>query len=423
MEAFQTKLDALQKESKDLITQAMQGLTTAALTGAVPPTRLAMTLAQRFTADRMTTSFPALCLVDAMVLRAAAPPTPGDRETAVMKAVLAEFWTVAPTLFTAYATQPAVKDKSMRVVRRWKQRKALPDPLVDELLSAMETGPKVATAEPSGTDPAARRGGDLQGPRAQPANPDEFTTAQLQAFRSTLQSCTTMLEKMPPERSRLYTEAIRAERFTGPSKAAFAFLQALQAELRRELMVDGSGGGTRGEAASKPATSATEEDPERSADARAALGRLLDTLSHGSSGGGGSGGAGDGSSDGGAGVAGGGASHALRYTSPLFSDIYQRQSLTQRAGFGQLHKRKAMAGTAAQYYYPRREATAARPFRVPAAKQLHGGAVRRWFPSPQQWVSEKDMANLALFEGRGDSQAERETSSLFSVARKRERAE
>lgn len=467
MDAFQTALDELQRESREQITQVQEAASTAVLRAHVVPHRIAVAMAQRFTPDRIQTSFPVLCLLDATLVRtaaaAAASPTPGEADQA-LAAVLGEFWTLDPA--TAFAAvheygvrQPAWGEKCLRLVRRWKQRKLLPEPLMTTLVTAMEKGATAATAAAApgaapGTSQEAAVATSLP-PSAAPAAssasvnnatrpaagasspsssrvlagapPPAFTAAQVRAFQATLQACMSALESLPAQRAALYVELVRSQHFRGPSRMASTFFEDLLKELRREVtMVSSTANNASASAASAGAGAAAKDgaDAASSGHAREALGKLLDQLhtSAADGGPGGSGAGGTGGAGGASGAAGPGAQHSaatvvVRYVSPIFSDIYAKQPLGQRgAGFGTLLRRAGQVagggggGASSAFYatyYPKPEANVLRPFRIPPARQMHGGAVRLPLPRPQEWVAAQDMAELTQYMSRGGPERDR----------------
>lgn len=406
MDHFQQRLDALQKDSKELILQGQQSIVDAVKDHQVPSQRVALALAQRFTPERIAGAFPVLCLLDALLNTQ--QKDAGSVVAAVLTTVTQEFWRVAPSLFEGfvrvYETQPQLKDKVLRMMRRWRQRKLLEDAVAGALLDAAEYGPRstasTSAVEAASTDPAG--GGQ--------AEEHFFSRSQAHSFGSILRQCTALLEQLPAERAQLYMNTIQEEQMTRPNHTSLRFFQGLLTELRRERtasqLVDGE---------EENLLATAEETPTDNSDARAALGRLLDRLSAADVKAARSGATAVGA------LSETSATAVVRYNSPFFSDIFQRQSLVQRSGFGEFHKRRVTSSGDADWYYPRREVVIARPFRIPAGRQVNGGAVRLWFPSPQAWVAAKDTANLALFAGRRDTQLDRETTNVFSVARKRER--
>ncbi|KAG5479382.1 hypothetical protein LSCM1_04642 [Leishmania martiniquensis] len=440
MDAFQSTLDALQRESKESITQAQEAACAAVLQGGrVVPHRIAVAVAQRFTSDRVESCFPVLCWLDATLVRTASASSSAlSAADEALAAILAEFWTLAPTAFTSVhrAGQPTWREKCLRLVRRWKQRRLVPEPLITQLLAAMEKGAVEAEAAEtsSATGTPSNPAADLTAtPNGQPTSStaatttlvslsasypvsaSSFTAAQARAFRSTLQACLSALESLQPARAALYVELVRSQHFRAPSHTSFAFFEDLLKELRREVMMAASSSTNRA-----AATGAKDRaDPASSGRAREALVKLLDQLNV-SSGEGASGiGGGGHAATAGAGVAGAHHSAAtvvVRYASPIFSDIYARQPLGQRGiGFGTLQRKAGHGGSSggstssAFYtsYYPKAETNARRPFRIPPARQMQGGAVRLHFPRYQEWVSAQDMADISQYASRGITDRDR----------------
>ncbi|KAG5479767.1 hypothetical protein LSCM4_05775 [Leishmania orientalis] len=455
MDAFQATFDELQRESKEKITQAQDAACAAVLQGRVAPHRIAVAVAQRFTNDRVESCFPALCWLDATLVRtASASPSTSSEADQALAAILAEFWSLAPTVFTSIhgVGQPAWREKCLRLVRRWKQRRLVPEPLITELLMAMEKGTVVTEAEetpsatgvssnsataavksssssvvavtatPSGQSPLSTSVTANAATTTMAASPSasysvstpSFTAAQARAFRATLQGCLSALESLQPARAALYIELVRSQHFRAPSRTSFTFFEDLLKELRREVTMASL-------STDRATATATQDgaDPASSGRAREALGKLLDQLQ--ASGGEGAGGRGAGgrAAATGAGVAGAhhsAATAVVRYVNPIFSDIYARQPLGQRgAGFGTLQRRAGHGGpsggstSSAFYtsYYPKAESNAQRPFRIPPARQMQGGAVRLHFPRYQEWVSAQDMADISQYASRGITDRDR----------------
>ncbi|CAG9573343.1 conserved hypothetical protein [Leishmania major strain Friedlin] len=453
MDTFQATLDELQRESKEKIAHAQDTASAAVLQARVVPHRIAVAMAQRFTSDRVESCFPVLCLLDATLARtASASPSTSSEADQALAAILAEFWTLAPAAFMSVhgAGQPAWREKCLRLVRRWKQRRLVPEPLITELLTAMEKGTVKAEAgeatsvtevssnataaagissssslaiaaaattsgqpSPSTTVTAtAATNAAMASPSASYlVSTPSFTAAQARAFRSTLQACLSALESLQPARAALYLELVRSQHFRAPSRTSLAFFEDLLKELRREVTMASSSSSPNQAASAGGGTGAKDgADPASNGHARETLGKLLDQL-HVAAGEGAAG-----LSAGGrvaaAGVAGAGAHHSaattvVRYVSPIFSDIYARQALGQRGtGFGTLQRKAGHGGPSggsAVYtsYYPKAEANAQRPFRIPPARQMQGGAVRLHFPRQQEWVSAQDMADVSQYASRG----------------------
>lgn len=430
MDSFQNALDALQRESKEQIALVQDEIVGAVARRSVVPQRLALAVAQRFTAERIDTVFPVLCLLDAMLIRsaAAAKQSTVTAEEQALTAVLAELWPVVRPMFSHIhdvgEAQPALRTKCLRVVSRWGQRRLLPEDVASALLQGIEKGSAPATASSASLHPseAGENGSSSGGERsASGGSTAVFTAVEADAFQTILSRCMSLLETLPSNRSRLYVDLIRSQHYSGPNRTAFGFFKEVLGELLREVEVSTSAisGSGLGEATRmRGSDTAAAVDLQQAGHARAALGKLLDQLDKSSS---------DGGSGEGQGWVSGGSSRAslaaaspnavpLRYNSPLFSDIYAKQPLGQRVGFGVLDKRSASGGPrlaepnmaldgsgALGYdtqYYPKREANAQRPFRVPAAKQAHGGAVRLWFPTAQEWVAAVDMADIDQYAGR-----------------------
>jgi hypothetical protein len=466
MEAFQAALDGLVKESKEQITHVQEAAASAVLQAHVVPHRIAVAIAQRFTPERVASAYPVLCLMDATLVRTGAAATAtatgvGSRALPsvadqALTAVLKELWQLAEGIFVPLhdygATQSAWRDKCLRLVRRWKQRRLLPESTADTLIRFVEHG---AAATDGKTEEGAVEGDQQQqqpnttaGARShhdsgekRPAEEDRdtpsastaaragrthvpppaatsFTAAQAASFRATLQACLSALEGLPAERRTLYLDIIHAEHFRSPTRAALAFYERLLVDLRREVTTT-----TTSSASSPPQTSSSSNNNNSNAagfsnevdaaHAREALGKLLDQLHTGgtdeslrNSGN---------SSRGGGNRPGGGATAAVttaaRYVSPIFSDIYAKQPLGQRGSdFGTLQRKAEHDGSHSAFYtsyYPKSAANAQRPFRIPASRQAHGGTVRRWFPSPQEWISSVDMADLTQYASRSAADAAR----------------
>lgn len=246
MDSFQAALDGLVKESKEQITQVQDAAASAVLAAHVVPHRLAVVIAQRFTRERVDTAFPVLCLLDAILVRTQAAAKaqatfPADHALA---AVLGEFWPMAETAFESiydYGTTqpPAWREKCLRTVKRWKQRKLLKEEVVDRLVRAMEHGRveqkdsmsadhsvdnsnnnNINSSNPQGTPSPtasandATTGGDkspapsgtsadaftASTARARPSAPAAaavaFTAAQAQSFSATLQACMSARESV-----------------------------------------------------------------------------------------------------------------------------------------------------------------------------------------------------------------------------------
>lgn len=448
MDVFQVALDGLQRESKEKISHVQDTASAAVLQARVVPHRIAVAMAQRFTSDRVESCFPVLCLLDATLARtASASPSTSSEGDQALAAILAEFWTLAPAAFLSVhgAGQPAWRDKCLRLVRRWKQRRLVPEPLITELLTAMEMGTvKAEAAEApavtgvssnatsaagtsssfsSATAAVATTSGQpslsttvtaaaaattaMASPSASYAvSTPPFTAAQARAFRSTLQACLSALESLQPARAALYLELVRSQHFHAPSRTSLAFFEDLLKELRHEVTMASSSSTNR--AASAGAKDGA--DPASNGQARETLGKLLDQL-HIAPGEGATGLSAGGRAAA-AGAAGAGAHHSaattvVRYVSPIFSDIYARQALAQRGtGFGTLRRKAGHGGASGgsvfyTSYYPKAEANAQRPFRIPPARQMQGGAVRLHFPRQQDWVSAQDMADISQYASRG----------------------
>ncbi|CBZ33875.1 hypothetical protein, conserved [Leishmania donovani] len=451
MDAFQATLDELQRESKEKIAHVQDTASAAVLQARVVPHRIAVAMAQRFTSDRVESCFPVLCLLDATLARtASASPSTSSEADQALEAILAEFWTLAPAAFMSVhgAGQPAWREKCLRLVRRWKQRRLVPEPLITELLTAMEKGTAKAEAaeaasvtgvssnatstagtsssslaiaaaattsgqpSPSTTVTAtAATTAAMAPPSASYSVPTpSFTAAQARAFRSTLQACLSTLESLQPARAALYLELVRSQHFRAPSRTSLAFFEDLLKELRREVTMASSSSPNRAASAGGGAGVKEGADPASNGHARETLGKLLDQLHVAASEG--AAGLSAGGRAAAAGVAGAGVHHSaattvVRYVSPIFSDIYARQALGQRGtGFGTLQRKAGHGGPSggsAFYtsYYPKAEANAQRPFRIPPARQMQGGAVRLHFPRQQEWVNAQDMADISQYASRG----------------------
>lgn len=434
MDAFQAALDALTKESKEQITLVLEAAAAAVLTAHIVPQRLAVLVAQRFTPERVETAYPVLCLLDAALVRTASTGSASSLSVfdQALAAVLTAFWEVAPGVMTTVhdygVTQPAWREKSLRLVRRWKQRRLLADSVVDAVLLAMEKGAVVAdTAQESATSGSGGAGNNAatsssneetvqrtgtasaspSAPSSSSAAPPTptalaFTAVQARAFAATLQACMSTLEALPAPRRALFLELLHHQHFRTPTRTAMTFYEDLLADLRREVTSSTAAATAAGGEAHPRAGDAA--DAAAAGHAREALGKLLDQLHTG-------GPEDDHGGRGRAGAAPTAATTVVRYTSPLFLDLYAKQPLCQRgSGFGVL-QRKAEHGSSnnAFYtsYYPKPVTNAQRPFRVPAARQMHGGAVRLWFPRPEEWVATQDMADLAQYASRNAAGKER----------------
>ncbi|RNF17631.1 uncharacterized protein Tco025E_04863 [Trypanosoma conorhini] len=392
MDAFQGKLDALQRQSKEQIVAAVTALQHACGEG-VQPVRVAVAIGNRLTPGQVSSSFPVICLLDAMMT---------GQEEACVVAVLAEFWRIAPSLFVNYAAaDKALQEKVSRAVRRWVGKKLLPSPCGERLLrciSGKETTETDAAAAHHDAEDNANTNGQPPSHAGSAAPREEFSRAEVSGFCAILQSCIKMIERLPPHRAGMYLEVARKERLLrAPSKSALLFFQGLHAELSRESALYTSS-----------LVKSEHQAPAAAGggvDAKAALGNLLDKLAKEQS-----------FPATAANVAAGGhGNHTFsvtRYTSPLQSDIFQRLSVAQRAGFGEWHRRAKN-----EYHYPKKESNSRRVFRAPAGAPA---GTRAWFPSEQQWIGEKDMAALRLWVPQETGQ-ERESSSVYNVAQKRER--
>ncbi|KPI89566.1 hypothetical protein ABL78_1334 [Leptomonas seymouri] len=454
MEAFQSALDSLTKESKEHIMQVQEAAAAAVLHARVVPHRIAVALAQRFTPERVEFAYPVLCLLDATLVRSSSGSTAAADQA--LAAVLEEFWRIAENGFVsihAYGVaQPAWHEKCQRMVRRWKQRRLLKEAVATTLLSLIERGSatdgepntvdarssdnKSSDNEPADHTAGSHPSGGLTGAtsagqadsftsarRSTAPTPAavSFTAAQAQNFRATLQACMSALESLPEARRALYVDLIRAQHFRIPTKASLLFYETLLGELRRELTAtsySSHGGSSRG--AASGSTPGTGTGGERTAEkrdsssveaasaghAREALGRFLAQLHSGSA---------DDHADAGGRPAGGPAHTAattvVRYASCIFSDIYAKQPLGQRGnGFGILQRKAEHGSTHNAFYtsyYPKPVANAQRPFRIPATRQMQGGTVRLWFPHPQQWLSVADMADIAQYASRNVAEKDR----------------
>ncbi|KPA78181.1 hypothetical protein ABB37_06350 [Leptomonas pyrrhocoris] len=443
MEAFQSALDALSKESKEQILLVQEAAAAAVLHAHVIPHRIAVAVAQRFTPARVAAAYPVLCFIDATLVRTSSSTAAAAADQA-LAAVLKEFWEMATSAFASLhdygASQPAWRDKCLRMVRRWRQRKLLKEEAADELLRLIEEG-AVAEGDPytadevtsdantsnsirdgpaggtadrhlSGSSTATTSAGraDLsthaRRSGAAPPAPAamSFTAAQAQNFRATLQACMSALESLPAPRKALYLDLVHAQHFRTPTRTSLLFYEELLGELRREVTAAAysAHGGVSAEAGGeRNATRKDDHGVDAASDghAREALGKLFDQLHAGN--------AEDHTSAGGRPA--GGSAHTtattvVRYASPIFSDIYAKQPLGQRGtGFGVLQRKAEHGSTSNAFYtsyYPKPVGNAQRPFRIPATRQMQGGTVRLWFPRPQQWVSTADMADLAQYASR-----------------------
>ncbi|RNF04824.1 hypothetical protein TraAM80_04955 [Trypanosoma rangeli] len=394
MDAFQEKLDALQKQSKEQIMAAVAALQHACGEG-VQPLRIAVAIGNRLTPGQVSNSFPVICLIDAMTIR---------QEEACVVAVLEEFWRIAPSLFVNFAAaDEALQEKVSRAVKRWGGKKVLSASCGERLLRCINgketTEVDFEAARRAAVDNAntASQASSHSGIAVNEARKEEFSRAEVSGFCAILQSCIKMIERLPPHRASMYLEVARKEKLLRtPSKSALLFFQGLHAELSRESAMYNSN-------LVKSEHQATPEAGGR-VDPKAALGNLLDKLSKEQS-----------FTAESATVAAGGhhdpTFNVIRYASPMQSDIFQRLSVAQRAGFGEWHRR-----TKNEYHYPK-EGSSRRVFRAPAGS-LAG--TRAWFPSEQQWIGENDMAALRLWVPK-ETGHERESSSVYDVARKRER--
>ncbi|KAH8614515.1 hypothetical protein ERJ75_000270500 [Trypanosoma vivax] len=380
MDTLQEKLDALDRQSKEQIAAVIASLEDAFEHG-VQANRIAVAIGGKMTTGNVGGSFPVICLLDAMVAQ-------GDRPCVAK--VLQEFWAVSVPLFTNYAKADAcLREKVMRALKRWCSKKAIAHSLCESLVGAVsgeqptvEGGARVVG---SGRGCSASGGTHLK---------DNFTRSEVSSFCAILRNCTKMIERLPPHRASMYQEvACKEMTGTAPSRRSLLFLQGFHAELSRELNLYNASAVKSEAQASAGADSGTS--------ARAALSSLLAKISedqahdftasivikdHGF--------------------------HVARYTSPFQSDVCQRLSLAQRTGFGEWHRRPK-----SEYHYPKKESNPRRVFRAPAGS---GPQARVWFPGEQQWITAGDMVSLSLLRTRGECQP-RETSSLYDVARKRDR--
>ncbi|KAH9597565.1 hypothetical protein LSM04_003211 [Trypanosoma melophagium] len=383
MDAFQVRLDGLQKQSKEQIMSAIAGLQEACDEGA-QPMRVAVAIGNRIIPSQIANSFPVICFIDAMTIQ---------KEDPYIAGVLEEFWRIAPSLFVNYATaDEALREKVTRAVKRWGLKKVFTSSVCDKLVAAI-SGNKIDDISDDSKIIGDKDLTHSSGDGRRGIN-DGFTRSEVSGFCTILQNCMKMIERLPPHRATMYLEVVRKEKLLRtPSKSALLFFQGLHAELTRESVLYNSNVVKNEHQVSSTLNAGSET--------KVALGNLLDKLSNEQS-----------------------SSttpmvsnkdytfHVVRYISPLQSDICQRLSLAQRSGFGEWHRRSK-----SEYHYPKKEASTRRMFRAPVGAQA---GTRAWFPSEQQWVSENDMATLTLFLLK-EAAPERETSSLYNVVRKRER--
>ncbi|EAN93395.1 hypothetical protein C3747_7g284 [Trypanosoma cruzi] len=394
MDAFQAKLDALQKQSKEQIMATITALQSACGEG-VQPVRIAVAIGNRLTHGQIPNSFPVICLIDAMA---------ATQDEACIATVLEEFWRIAPSLFVNYSTaDEALREKVLRAVKRWGGKRLFPSTYGEKLLSCISgkemnkmDSEKVHHSVDNNVHTISHSGNATKDKMK-----EEFSRSEVSGFCAILQSCVKMIEGLPPHRASMYLDVVRKEKLLHtPSKSALLFFQGLHAELSRESALYNSNV-VKNEHQANSALSGK-------LDTKAALGNLLDKLSKEQTS----------SVDAAtAAVAAAGghkdlAFNVIRYTSPMQSDICQRLSVAQRAGFGEWHRR-----TKNEYHYPKRESNTRREFRAPAGSQA---GTRAWFPTEQQWISENDMAALKLWLPKETVQ-ERDSSNVYNVVRKRER--
>ncbi|CCW71800.1 unnamed protein product [Phytomonas sp. Hart1] len=450
MERFQKVLDALQRESRELITAAQDAMMQTLLHDDVEPARIALILAQRFTEERIASSFPVVCLLDAM-LKESKNPGKDPKRRAFFIAISQEFFKLAPSLFLHFRTSPqassVLRDKVLRVLKRWAQAQLLSAGQVGPLTRAVELGAPLSQDsgvknEGTAADVKATHTGkaNLDSSRITNSDPvnasdqrisnsDEagmrkvLTHVQAQSFRSVLHQCVAIIEQLPLKDAQPYVELIRSENFHHPTMAALAFSKDLLAQLQRGSCLAKDHQGTVGTMVGAPSSSTAA--PGKSAasdaarqDARTALSQLLHAMPSST--------VREGAEDG-LGPMSSTSTMVTRYRSPLLMDIFQQCSHAERTGFGEFRRRQQSSRALAaskMANYPRKEVSTCRPFRIPSALQAGGGAIQCWFPSPSQWVNEKDVANILTFYGR-DSNLPKldETTSIGGVPRKRERSE
>ncbi|CCW63784.1 unnamed protein product [Phytomonas sp. EM1] len=451
MEQFKKALDALQRESRELITAVQEAMIQALLRDDIAPAHIALVLAQRFSAERIAFSFPVICFLDA-ILKEAKSLCVDPKRTAFFITIGQEFLTkLAPSLFINFHASPQVspmlRDRVLRVLKRWSQAELLNEKHIFCLTRAVELGmPLSHSSSVKGTDivadvnavsvskatmgPSGLVKGDLGvasdqiiSNRDHTAMREVFTRAQAQSFRSILHQCVLIMEQLPSRYAQPYVELIRNENFHQLTAAALAFSKNLLEQLKRDLrFAKGSQepiGSNTGDLSSSTAALGMSSVADASCiGARNTLSQLLYSMSLPSA---------DEEQDDGHGLMSITSTSVSRYKSPFLTDTFQQHSLVERTGFGDFRRRHHGDGALAAFrteYYPRKEATVRRPFRIPSALQTGGGAVRCWFLSPSQWVNEKDVANLATFRGTGENTSKpSETTSTLGVIRKRERSE
>ncbi|EKF38797.1 hypothetical protein MOQ_000987 [Trypanosoma cruzi marinkellei] len=395
MDVFQAKLDALQKQSKEQIMATITALQTASGEG-VQPVRIAVAIGNRLTHGQIYNSFPVICLIDAMA---------ATQDEACITAVLEEFWRIAPSLFVNYSTaDEALREKVSRAVKRWRGKSLFPSSYGEKLLRCISGKEMNKLDSEKAHDSVVDNNVHMishSGNVTKDMMKKEFLRSEVSGFCAILQSCVKMIEGLPPHRASMYLDVVRKEKLLNtPSKSALLFFQGLHAELSRESALYNSNLVKNEHQANSTLSGKLET--------KAALGNLLDKLSKEQTS----------SVDAAtaAVLAAGGhkdlAFNVIRYTLPMQSDICQRLSVAQRAGFGEWHRR-----TKNEYHYPKKESNTRRVFRAPAGSQA---GTRAWFPTEQQWISENDMAALKLWLPKETVQ-ERDSSSVYNVARKRER--
>nr|CCC93389.1 conserved hypothetical protein [Trypanosoma congolense IL3000] len=388
MNVLQERLDALQKQSKEQITGVITALQEAHREG-VQAVRMAVAIGNRLTSSQIASSFPVICLIDAMAAM-------NDQEC--MAPVLEELWRISLPLFAGYAeAEVGLREKVERAVQRWGNKRYITQPVCKKLLEAMK-GVKDG-GEDREANIRAQGGTEAKGSlepqvETEKVQQGRFTRTEASGFCAILQSCMKMIERLPPHRASMYMSvAIKEMGPHMPTKQSLLFFQGLHAELGRELAVY---------KANVVKSEHQTTTPEGDGPSTEALSNLMDKLSRE-----------DGSTL--SLLAGDGKEHAfhvVRYTTPLQSDTCQRLSLARRSGFGEWHRRPKN-----EYHYPKKETNTRRAFRAPAGG---GTLVRAWFPSAEQWIGEADMALMSLVREK-DPRRERDSSSVYAVVRKRDR--
>ncbi|EPY24591.1 hypothetical protein AGDE_12270 [Angomonas deanei] len=309
MEQFEAQVESLNKESNELITNVIQSLITVVKEAQKSPQLVALVIAKRFVEEKMDSSFPVVCLLDALVQQGHS----GVNKN-VINLVLQELWPLLYPLLEGYRlpAHAALKEKVQRIVRRWQQRQRLDPKIVEELLNRMDPPPP--TVEQKEEDkPSTKESKESSGAVVSLLDRG-YSQAQVQNYREVLRNCVRLMEQLPPARATAYAEVISQERLSGPTPTAIEILKGVLVELRREVH-QGTMQQTEG-----PATTAVER--EEGEEARVALGRLLNQLQQ--------------TNQSTTTVSTVNHPYTVHYTHPLFNDVAQNRSVGQRSGFGDL---------------------------------------------------------------------------------------